>query len=137
MSSREISLKLQLLYLEEGTALYAGYGFDFPLIRWDGAGWQDCQTAAARKDRRVVRLSKREAERCFPGSTMARRPEGAPDRLEFSVDEAIRLRPDMFDDWDFPNVRKAPAERKEYHEDVMPDHLKARIAARKSETGEG
>lgn len=135
VSGEEKSLKLQLLYLEEGTTLFAGYGFGFPVIRWDGAAWQGCQAAGARKDGWAVRLSHREAERCFPGATMATRPDGIPDRLEVSVEDAIRLRPDLFDSYDFPNIRRAPD--KEYLERVMPDHIKARIAARKPEKGEG
>ena len=129
-------MRLQLLYLEVGTTLYAGYGFESPVIRWDGAAWQDCQAAEDRKDG-AVRLSHREAERCFPGATTAPRPEGVPDWLDCPTEEIIRLRPDLFDDCDFPNIRNAPDEDREYDERVMPDHVKALIAARKAKKGEG
>lgn len=128
-------MNLQPLYLEEGAALYAGYGFNTPIIRWDGTAWQACQAAEARKDGWAVRLSRREAERCFPGATTVSRPEGIPDHLNVSVEEAIRLRSDLFDGYDFSNIRKAPDEDREYHDQVMPEHIKALIAARKANEG--
>jgi hypothetical protein len=125
-------MKLRLLYLEKGTALYAGYGFEYPLIHWDGTAWQYCDAPGARQEEWAVGLSICEAERCFPKSTTATRPQGAPDWLDVSVEEAIRLRPDTFDDYDGPNFRKAPGEDREYLAQVVPDHVKALIAARKS-----
>ena len=129
-------MKLQLLYLE-GPTLYAGYGFNSPVICWDGVAWHACQATGARQDGWAVRLSRREADRCFPGASAAGRPEDVPDELDFPVEDAIRLRPDLFDEWDFPNIRKAPDEDREYDERVMPAHLKAQVVARKSEKGEG
>ena len=129
-------MKLQLLYLEKGPALYAGYGFEYPLLHWDGTAWQYCEAAGARQEECAVGLSECEAERCFPKSTTATRPQGVPDWLDVSVEEAILLRPDKFDHYDFPNIRKAPDEGREYLERVMPDHVKALVAARKSGKGE-
>ena len=130
-------MNLQLLYLEKGTALYAGYGFEYPLIHWDGTTWQRREAAGANKEDWAVGLSICEAERCFPNSTTASRPQGVPDWLEVSVKEAIRLRPDKFDDYDGPNFRKAPGEDEEYLEQVLPEDIKAAIAARISGRGEG
>ena len=130
-------MKLQLLYLESGAALYAGYGFEHPLIHWDGTAWQYCEAAGAKKEEWAVGLSICETERCFPNSTTARRPQGVPDWLDVSVPEAIRLRPAKFDDCDGPNFRKAPGEDEEYLEQVLPEDVKAAIAARMSGKGEG
>lgn len=116
-------MKLQLLFLEEGPTLYAGYGLTLPLVRWDGASWKGCQPAGPRNDGWAVRLTPREAERCFPGATTADRPEDITDWKDFSVQEAINLRPDMFDSYDSPNIRKSPEEIREYDESVMPEEL--------------
>jgi hypothetical protein len=57
-----------------------------------------------------VRLTKKEAERCFPGAATAPWPRGTLEWQDFCVDDAVRLRPDIFDSYDNPNIRKSPDE---------------------------
>jgi hypothetical protein len=106
-------LKLQLIYLEEGAVLFAGYGSNFPILQWGGTGWQTYKPAEPEFEERMVRLSEREAERCFPGATTAARPDGVPDWEEFSAEVAMRLRSDLFDSYDTPYIRKSPDEQRE------------------------
>jgi hypothetical protein len=129
-------MQLRLLYLEEGPTLYAGYGLNDSVARWDGQGWHPYQPAEPRKDGWAVRLSPREAERCFPGSTTALRPEWLPDQMDVDI-RCHGLRPELFDSYDFPNDRKSPDEIREYAEQILPDTLRQLRARRKLQEGEG
>jgi hypothetical protein len=51
-----------------------------------------------------------EAERLFPGSTTSPVPPGTATEMHMSVAELIQYRPELFDDYDGPTMRRSPAE---------------------------
>lgn len=118
-------MKLRLRYLEDGRGLYAGYGLNCPVARWDGNSWQPYEPAEPKRDGWTEELSRLEAERCFPGATTTSRPAWLPDERDVSVDDAMRLNPEMFDSFDSRRYRHAPGEIDDYLDAVMPESLKA------------
>lgn len=108
-------MKLDLLFLEAGDRLYAGYGFEFPQLLWAEGRWLVLAQVEQKPWDGVVRLTQKEAERCYPGSSAAALPEGYTAAGDFPIKETMRLRPDLFDSWDFPNpLRKSPEEQEAY-----------------------
>lgn len=108
-------MKLDLLFLEADSRLYAAYGFEFPQLIWTGSRWEILPKDEQKPWSGAVRLTPKEAERCFPGSSTAALPEGYATTGDFPIKETIRLRPDLFDSWDVPNpVRMSPEEQGAY-----------------------
>ena len=106
---------LQLIYMDDGADLFSGYGTLEPLLVWNRSGrkWEPC-ARGTRPEGWAQRVSPAEAQRCYPGSTGAPLPPGYIKQNEFSFEESVRLRPEMFDSYDGPYVRRSPEEKSQW-----------------------
>jgi hypothetical protein len=102
---------VKLLFIDAGGKLYRGYGREFPLIEWypQAQRWSPLPNTPD-PNSSAERVSQREAERCYPGSTNALLPEGTQLEMDITVQEWIRLQPELFDSYDGPITRLSPEE---------------------------
>lgn len=106
-------MKLRLLYFELKGVLYCGYGLEYPVLAWSKD--DHCWTKLGRQRHRnrsseVEQLSDEEAERCYPGCTVASLPKDVPTEKECESTDLIKYRPDLFDTYDCRSIRKSPRE---------------------------
>jgi hypothetical protein len=131
---------LRLLHTEFNDTLYLGYGLLWPSLVWrpEIGAWA---RVTGPLEAGPVRLSEREAERCYPGSMAAPKPADVPNAIDVTnFDELLRLRGEIFDDYDNHTYRKAPEEEAAALEaflQLMGDDwttmYRTRVAARKLE----
>jgi hypothetical protein len=100
---------LSLLYVDAEGALYRGFGRAFPLAVWrpHEQVWE-LFSDGPKPDGWGRRVSMKEAERCYPGSTVAALPHGLAVEREVTGEEWIELQPELFDSYDGPITRHPP-----------------------------
>lgn len=106
-------MKLRMLHLERNGHLYRGYGLKFPLIVWlplERRWAEISEELESDKPFETERLSEEEAERCYPGSTIARLPRDLKNEKEFGYSDLVKYRPDLFDGYDGDYIRRSPSE---------------------------
>jgi hypothetical protein len=102
---------LNLLYMDSGTELFCGFGTLEPFLLWKAPSgtWVEIPLVI-RQSGWAARVSPREASRCYPRSVETPLPSGCESRREFSFEDSVRLRPELFDDYDGPYTRRSPDE---------------------------
>jgi hypothetical protein len=105
-------VKLSLIYMDTGTKLFCGYGTLEPILVWNASGkvWSEIPIVV-RCAEWASRISPKEASRCYPQSMVSPLPVGYLRQLDFTFEESVRLRPELFDGYDGPYMRPAPDER--------------------------
>lgn len=104
-------MKLTMLFFEKDGFLHAGYGLKYPALVWRASEhrWTDTLEDFVGNEA-CIRLSKLEAERCYPGSTSAPLPKSLEHEKEFDYPDLVKFRPDLFDGYDCQSIRKSPSE---------------------------
>src|SRR5690242_7679739 len=101
-----------MVWIDANGKLYRGFGREYPAIVWcaNEKRWalSDVPTPTDWSWGELV--TKREAERCYPGSTSAPPPSGV--EIEAEID-LMKYRPELFDFYDGPMYRKSPVEEAE------------------------
>ena len=123
----------KLKYIEHRRTLYMGFGRPYPIIVWrrTASQWRLYRGATPRPDEWGEFVSRAEAERLYPRSTTAPLPAGIETEREMSFDELVKMLPELFDGYNGRITRWSPVETAWYLDAVLPDHLKASIAARR------
>lgn len=105
----------EMVFIDAGGALYRGFGRCWPELVWDAAAgeWGTCCLPSPQGWDWGGLVTRREAERCYPGSTTAPVPPGISLTADLSGPDLIRFRPELFDDYDGPIYRKSPDELEE------------------------
>lgn len=133
-------MEARLHYIDAGGRLYRGYGREWPLIVWDPflARWTKCNMTTPQQWDWGQFVTEREAERMFSGSTKARLPDGAQPAIEVDAATLTRLRPELFDDYDFGcTPRISPQEKageRAYLESVLPEKIRDMLGMKKVKT---
>lgn len=118
-------MKLSLIYMDAGRELFAGFGMLEPILVWKPADALWLEIAPhVRCEGWAQRVSPSEALRCYPGSVGAALPPGFERDRVFSFEKTIRLRPDLFDDYDGPYMRRSQDELSRYEARVKPIALR-------------
>jgi len=132
-------MKAEFKYIDAGGQLYRGFGRQWPVLIWQAehARWASCGLATPQEWDWGELVTPREAERCYPGSTGAPLPDGIESELDVSVEDMMRYRPELFDEYDFGTMpRRSPEEIAEgvaHIEQMLSADTAARPAKRRAE----
>jgi hypothetical protein len=132
-------MKADLMFIDARGQLYRGYGREWPILVWlpDQARWAACDIPTPQHWDWGQLVTKREAERCYPGCMAAPLPEGIQATIEATGDDMMRYRPEVFDFYDFGTMpRKSPEEEAERNAEIkrsLPEETRAMLAKLRAE----
>lgn len=132
-------MEASLMYIDADGRLYRGYGREWPIIVWEAENrrWDVCNLTCPKEWGGSEFVTVREAERCYPGSTTSRLPDGIEESLDVDPDQMMRYRPEIFDFYDFGTTpRRSPDEIAEVHAQIeagLPEETRVLLAKRKAE----
>lgn len=124
-----------MLYILAGGELYRGFGRLWPSLLWDTQRheWKIVEDRTPREGQWGHFITPARAEELFGGCTATPPPAGVQVSASLAVSDLIRLRPELFDDYDFPSVERTVEEqrmREAYFHSVLPAHLEHEVVDR-------
>lgn len=121
---------LPLQFIEHRGRLYRGYGRAFPLLIWTREHCWRNVVARERPEGWGQLISRREAERLYPGCSDEPVSPHIVAAGYVSGQEYIKLRPELFDGYDGPTIRQSPEELRraiELLRRVLPAEVEAAL----------